>query len=119
MSGVVLGIIVLVPLVITPGLLNYFDVTPKAVVFLAGAALLLFIYGSGITELPTLWGRRECRWLAVILGGRLLFLTLSTTLSSQPKLSLFGGVWRVWLSHASRAHGRYRPDRLLACGPPL
>ena len=35
----------LVALIITPGLLFYFDVTPKVVVLLAGVALLLLAAG--------------------------------------------------------------------------
>src|SRR5215469_6136132 len=80
-EAVILGAIALI---IAPGYLFYFDVTPKTTVLLAGTAVLLVT-------------RRRCR--APIAFSALLILNLaslgiSTALSSRPGLSLFGSVWR-------------------------
>ena len=73
----------LVALIITPGLLFYFDVTPKVVVLLAGVALLIC------------WpGLRPAKALTFLIVAALLSLALSTVFSANPALSLFGTNWR-------------------------
>jgi len=53
--------LVLVPLLITPGLLLHYDVTPKAIVLLAGAAAALALY-------------RPFRLLDLLLGAQAISL---------------------------------------------
>src|SRR5689334_22778753 len=73
----------LVALIITPGLLFYFDVTPKVVVLLAGVAFLIC------------WlGLRPAKTLMFLIVAALLSLALSTAFSENPALSLFGTNWR-------------------------
>src|SRR5579864_3834950 len=74
----------LVPLVIAPGLLFYFDVTPKVVILLLGVA----------AALPWFAPRRELRWLYWLLSIQAISLILSTIFSSRPELSVFGSTWR-------------------------
>src|SRR6476469_5093158 len=73
----------LVALIITPGLLFYFDVTPKVVALLVGVALLIC------------WpGLRPAKALTFLIVAALLSLALSTVFSGNPALSLFGTNWR-------------------------
>jgi O-antigen ligase len=77
-------VIGLVALILAPGFLFYFDVTPKLVVLLAGAAAAL------------LWPRpmRAPRLFSALVVAGLASLALSAALSSRPALSLFGTNWR-------------------------
>ena len=74
----------LVPLIIAPGFLFYFDVTPKVVILLLGAA----------AALPWFSPRRELRWLYWLLSLQAASLILSTVLSRRAELSVFGSTWR-------------------------
>jgi O-antigen ligase len=74
----------LVPLVIAPGFLFYFDVTPKVVIVLLGVA----------AALPWFAPRRELRWLYILLCILAASLILSTIFSSRADLSIFGSTWR-------------------------
>ncbi|HWB96843.1 MAG TPA: O-antigen ligase family protein [Bryobacteraceae bacterium] len=76
------GILAVVALIITPGFLFYFDVTPKVTLLLVGAAALLLL---GRPE----WSRFH--WL-LLLGW--LSLAISTAFSANPALSAFGTNWR-------------------------
>ncbi len=82
-------IVALVPLVIAPGLVFYFDVTPKVALLLAGVALTLPSFAPG-----KLWARREGRWLCGMLAIQAASLILSTALSSRAGMSVFGTSWR-------------------------
>src|SRR5262245_29226446 len=79
LQAVILG---LAALAIIPGRLFYFDVTPKVAILLVGAAATLFCAG------------RAPRWFSLLIVGSLLSLGLSSALSSNPALSLFGTNWR-------------------------
>jgi hypothetical protein len=76
------------PVVIAPGFLFYFDVTPKLLILLIGAAASLTLWRG---ELPA--GRRNRIFLLLLLLEG-LSLALSTALSTHPALSLNGGNWR-------------------------
>jgi len=105
----------LIALIIAPGYFFYFDVTPKAIVLLAGTAAALFCaawMGAGRV--------RILRFTSLLLLTA-VSLGLSTALSTNPDLSLFGTNWRrfgavtqsatllfAWLV---AAHTAGRPDR--------
>jgi len=74
--------IALIALILTPGWLFYFDVTPKAVVLLLA---------SGVALLPV---RRSVLMGLVLLT--LASLALSTALSPNPALSFYGTRWRQY-----------------------
>jgi O-antigen ligase len=79
----------ILPVVIAPGLLFYFDVTPKLLFLLIGAAVALVLWRG---DLPM--GSRRNRvflWLLLLEGAS---LAISTALSTHPALSLNGGNWR-------------------------
>jgi O-antigen ligase len=112
LQAVVIG---LIAFIIAPGYFFYFDVTPKAIVLLAGTATALFcaaFIGSG--------GVRTLRFTSLLLLAA-ASLGVSTALSTNPALSLFGANWRrfgavaqwatllfAWLV---AAHTAGRPDR--------
>ncbi len=74
----------LVPLVIAPGFLFYFDVTPKVAILLLGVA----------AALPWFTPRRELQWLYCLLSILAASLVLSTIFSRRVELSVFGATWR-------------------------
>jgi O-antigen ligase len=74
--------VALIALILTPRLLFYFDVTPKAVVLLLA---------SGVALLPA--RRSKLTWLVML---SLVSLALSTALSPNPGLSFYGTHWRQY-----------------------
>lgn len=74
----------LIALIIAPGYLFYFDVTPKVVVLLIGTAGLL---AAGA-------GRGASKSFSILILLNLVSLALSTALSTRPGLSLMGTNWR-------------------------
>ena len=78
-----------IPVVIAPGILFYFDVTPKLVILLIGVAAALILWSG---ELPP--GSRLNRFFFALLGLQLVSLALSTAFSVAWALSLNGGNWR-------------------------
>src|SRR5437016_1176224 len=73
----------LIALVLTPGFLFYFDITPKLVVLLAACALSIVSFRPA---------PRSAFSLLILLS--LLSLALSTALSPTPALSALGTNWR-------------------------
>jgi O-antigen ligase len=73
----------LTALILAPGALFYFDVTPKLVVLLAGVAVLC-VAGS----------RPAPRLFSLLLLVTVVSLAFSTALSPAPALSLYGSTWR-------------------------
>jgi len=107
------AVIGLIALIVTPGFLFYFDVTPKVAVLLAGAGLVLL----GATAL-----RPAHRLFSLLLLLNAVSLGVSTAFSVQPALSWFGTNWRrfgavpqaavllfAWLVSQ---HTAGRPDRV-------
>jgi len=105
----------LIALIIAPGYFFYFDITPKAIVLLAGtAAALVCAAFVGPRRIRTLRFTTLLLVAAVSLG-------VSTVLSANPALSLFGANWRQFGAVAQSAillfawlvaaHTAGRPDR--------
>src|SRR3954451_6452627 len=82
LQAVVVG---LVALILAPGALFYFDVTPKVVALLAGVAVLCL---APVCPSPV---RKS---FSLLLLASILSLVLSTALSPAPALSLYGSTWR-------------------------
>jgi O-antigen ligase/polysaccharide polymerase Wzy-like membrane protein len=82
MALLLAAVIGLMALLITPGWLFYFDVTPKIAILLAGAAVAVFAAG------------RAPRWFTWLLLLSICSLGVSSGLSDQPALSAFGTNWR-------------------------
>ena len=84
----------LVPLLITPGLLSHFDVTPKVAILLLGCALILLYPSLNVQNFYNLVRAPEGRWLAILLGAAWLSAAFATLFSTHPALSLNGSIWR-------------------------
>ncbi len=78
------------PLILLPGALFYFDVTPKAAVIIAGTALALLLASTRHAARKS----RPKPCLFALLCAQAVSLAISTALSSDPALSLTGGNWR-------------------------
>ena len=83
-------VIGLIALIIAPGHLFYFDVTPKVAALLAGTAVLLVV-AVRTRNLP-----RGPRLFAVLLAANAGSLALSTAFSANRALSLYGSTWRAF-----------------------
>ena len=82
------------PLIIAPGLLFYFDVTPKAVVLLFATAMLLLFTQKNEFALRTLVKDRPGRWFAGLAAAQALSLTVSAIFAADRALAFTGGAWR-------------------------
>jgi O-antigen ligase len=87
-------IVALVPLAITPGLLFYFDITPKIAILLFAVALMLGNCKKNVNAIQQFLKTRRGLFLAALLGAQWLALGVATLLSSNRALSLNGGNWR-------------------------
>ena len=83
-------VIGLIALIITPGYLFYFDVTPKVVILLTGTAGLLIMAARSRDLSP---GPRLFAILLLLNAGS---LTLSSAFSINRALSLYGSTWRCF-----------------------
>jgi O-antigen ligase len=84
----------LVPLLITPGLLAYFDITPKIALLLFGTALMLLQSRANALNVRALAGNRHGRWLIGLVVAAWVAFAIATVFSSNRALSLDGGLWR-------------------------
>jgi O-antigen ligase len=86
-------VVALVPLVITPGLLSYFDITPKIAILLFGVSCLLCARENE-RNVRLLFSTRLGRWFVILLGAMWLSAAIATAFSMHRALSLNGGTWR-------------------------
>jgi O-antigen ligase len=87
-------LVVLVPLLITPGLLFHYDVTPKVIVLcwgVAGCAVFPKQFAEGQTAL---WRKSAGRWLCGLAAAQILWYAVASAFSTRPWFSLFGSNWR-------------------------
>jgi O-antigen ligase len=88
----------LVALLLAPGWLFYFDVTPKVVVLLGGAAAVVALgirgQGSGIRGQGSGIRDQGFQIFEVLLLISLASLAISSAVSASPALSVFGSTWR-------------------------
>ena len=82
------------PILICPGTLAYFDVTPKIAVLLLGTALILLQPGVNTSNVRALLRASAGRWLAGLLAAEWLAFALGNALSSNRALSFGGSLWR-------------------------
>ncbi len=83
------AVLALLPLILAPHLLFYWDVTPKILVLLAGTAVAA----------PLAWRlpraqSRVLRAFGIMLAAEAASLAVSTAFSTDPALSLGGSAWR-------------------------
>jgi O-antigen ligase len=94
MRAVILIVLVTVPLIITPGPLAYFDITPKLALLYLGLSLLLLFHARNVANAGALVATGTGRlfgWLVVVAW---LSMALSTVLAGDQTLAVFGSNWR-------------------------
>ena len=74
----------LVPLLITPGVLAYFDVTPKIAILLLGVALMLLQVGANSCNVRALWGDTSGRWLVGLLTAEWMAFAIASLAAREP-----------------------------------
>src|SRR5580658_8940764 len=84
----------IVPLLITPGLLFHYDITPKIAVIAFVAAIGLMRPRSLANGICALWNRQCGRWLCMLAGTQIVWLAVCSALSTRPWFSLLGTNWR-------------------------
>jgi hypothetical protein len=88
------ALVLLLPLLITPGILFHYDITPKIIILSLMVAVCLGLPGQISTGLAALWNRRSGRWLCALAAAQSLWYAAVTGLSSRPWFSLLGSNWR-------------------------
>jgi len=92
MGALAAAVAILAPVVFAPGLLFYYDVTPKVVVLMVGtAAAALFLR---IEDLARLSARADGRRFALLIALQSVSVLVSTLWSAHPLLSIAGTHWR-------------------------
>ncbi len=84
----------LVPLLILPGGVSHFDVTPKIAILLLGAALISLYASANVQNFYKFLPLGAGRWLVCVLAATWLCAALATALSTHAALSLNGSNWR-------------------------
>jgi O-antigen ligase len=84
----------LVPLLVMPGVLAYFDVTPKIAFLLIGTALILSYRAENLRNVSAILRTRLGRWWVALAAVQWLASAMATAFSTYPALSLNGGNWR-------------------------
>ncbi len=84
----------LLPLLVLPGVVFYYDITPKIAVLLLGTAAALLFFRDNRRAVLALLGTRAGRVFAALLAAQQVSLIVSTVFSDNPSLSLGGTNWR-------------------------
>jgi hypothetical protein len=84
----------LVPILTLPGILFYFDVTPKAAVLAAAAAAACCLVRANSRALGACARTARGRLVLVLFGALALSLVVSTVTSTNSAMSVSGGNWR-------------------------
>lgn len=96
MQLTIAAVLALTPLLILPGYLFYYDVTPKVDVMLIGTivGLLLVLRNSNFARAGHVWQDPLGRFFTLLAAAQIISLLLSTLFSRYPALSWNGGNWR-------------------------
>jgi O-antigen ligase len=84
----------LVSLLILPGWSFWFDVTPKVVVALLGAALACILFRDWPAFRGSPVNDSRVKWFGILAAFQAVTLLLGTAFSTHPQLSLLGSTWR-------------------------
>src|SRR5580692_4134695 len=88
------ALVFLLPLLITPGILFHYDITPKVVVLSLMVAGCLMLPGQISGSIEALWNKRSGRWLCGLAAAQSIWYGVAAGLSSRPWFSLLGTNWR-------------------------
>src|SRR5579863_3572854 len=94
MQFLVLFTVALVPLLITPGVFFFFDITPKIIILLLDVCVMLWFCDKNVKNIRGLLSTAPGRWFAGFLTLQWTSFLISTILSTEPPLSLNGSSWR-------------------------
>ena len=84
----------LIPLLITPGILFHYDITPKIIALVFAAAIALMRPAAVADGVAALWNRRSGRWLCGVAAAQTVWLAVCTAASTRPWFSFLGAGWR-------------------------
>ncbi len=84
----------LVPLLITPGWLSHFDITPKVAALLLGLALIFLYPGANVHNFYGLLRNQAGRWFAALVAVAWACSAAATAFSTNAALSIHGSTWR-------------------------
>jgi O-antigen ligase len=87
-------LVFLLPLLIAPGILFHYDITPKIVILCLTVAVCLALPRQIAEGLAALWNRKGGRWLCVLAGVQAFWYAAVTGMSQRPWFSLLGSNWR-------------------------
>ena len=82
------------PLIIAPGFLLSYDITPKIAALTIGACLLLWFHKDNLTRVREMLRTGRGRWFVGLLAAQWMAVAIATVLSTSPSLSLNGSAWR-------------------------
>jgi O-antigen ligase len=82
------------PLALTPHLLFYYDITPKIVFLLLGAAISLALTFKELDSLRTFCGTPNGRLYAAAAGAAIVLAVITTLFSGHSGLAWNGSTWR-------------------------
>jgi O-antigen ligase len=87
-------VVALIPLVITPGLLSYFDITPKIAILLFGVSFCLLCRRENERNIRALLRTRFGPWFTALVAALWLSAAIASAFSLHPALSFNGASWR-------------------------
>jgi len=94
MSLLIAALAFVLPLILTPRLLFYYDITPKVAILMLAAALAwaaaFFQLDSWIAFARTRWGR----WYLGAIAASMLIAGIAAWRSAEPALAWYGSNWR-------------------------
>ena len=96
MQSIAAGIVIAIPLALAPGLFFYYDVTPKAGILLAAAAMLLLWTAWKPQTSVVFWTSRFGRWNALLTAAFILLTVAAAANSPSVSLAWHGSNWRRW-----------------------
>jgi len=96
MQSIAAGIVIAIPLALAPGLLFYYDVTPKAGILLSAAAILLLWTAWKPQTSVVFLTSRFGRWNAVLASAFILLTVVAAANSPSVSLAWNGSNWRRW-----------------------
>jgi O-antigen ligase len=89
MAFTAVAVVLLLPLLIAPGVLFYYDITPKVALLMIGAAAgLVFAWDS----ILRFW--KTAKWFCIAVAGSLAIAGVATWMSAERELAWFGSNWR-------------------------
>jgi O-antigen ligase len=94
MSFLLPALVVLVPLLITPGVLFHYDSVPKIALTSIAMSLVLLRPWELANDLNRLWRSKAGRWLCLLAVAQIVWSGIATIASSRVAFSLFGSNWR-------------------------